>query len=638
VSLEAIDRSFTVLDALWASAAVIDPLGCIIHTNAAWATFSDLNGGQPSSNSIGVNYIDVCERSGARFVAHGLRSVLSNECSHFDVNYACPSPLEDRWFTLNAAPLEGGGALISHANITGQMLVDDRSQLTSDDDVLTGLPLLSSGLRLLDSALSETSETGVRVMVATIRLPHLPDLTLSHGRLARDEVLVQIAARIQRLMRTGDFLVRSGPGAFLMVARQLDDRNGEQLLEELGQIMEHPLQVGAHRLHAEAALEVVTSSAMSTGEALLQHRNDRARRSVRGPTSIATALQAARVFDAADPDDIHEAIVGSPLPMLVVSLPDQRVRAANRAAADLVGLTPHELVNRHAKDLLQPGDGSRTNLDLSALAAGALDSYRARRTLAGARGPVDAWIWVRAIPRRAGSMALLLVLPADHDDEFQLPMRALMGPLSVDLAAGTMDRSGTVVTISRANPGVLRIQRDGDFGERQLASHVHPHDQPLLNATLDRFRMGHHDVVIVLRIRHAHRGWVTSDCHLFATGDDDLGEPIGFVLAETTVGAPTTGRVAQLEQHLTRIAAEARAAGLASDASIHPSLRAAVDLERLTPRQREIVERLLAGQRVPTIAAALYVSRSTVRNHLAGVYRAFEVHSQADLIELLRTA
>lgn len=46
----------------------------------------------------------------------------------------------------------------------------------------------------------------------------------------------------------------------------------------------------------------------------------------------------------------------------------------------------------------------------------------------------------------------------------------------------------------------------------------------------------------------------------------------------------------------------------------------------------------MAGQRVPTIATALYVSRSTVRNHLAGVYRAFEVHSQADLIELLRTA
>ncbi len=634
----AVDRSFTALDALWPAVAVVDDQAVIVHTNTAWTTFSDLNGGHASSNACGVNYIDVCEQSGARFVAHGLRSVLSHECSHFDVNYASPSPLEDRWFMLNASPIDGGGALISHSNITGQMLVDDRSHLTSDDDMLTGLPLLSSGLLLLDSALSETSDTGIRVMVATIRLPQLPDLTLSHGRLARDEVLVQVAARAQRLLRSGDFLVRSGPGAFLLVARQVDDRDGDQLLEELGQVMEHPLQVGPHQLRSTAALEVVTSSAMSTGQALLQHRHDRGRGLTRGPIAIAPALQSERPPRPMDRDEIHEALVGSPLPMLVISLPDQRVRAANRAAAELLGLTADALVSRHAKDLLQPEDRSKSTVDLSALAAGALDSYRARRTLVGANGPVEAWIWVRAIPRRTGSMALVLVLPADHDDEFQLPMRALMGPLSVDLAAGTMDRSGTVVTIARANPGVLRIQRDGDFGTRHLAAHVHPQDQPLLNATLEQFRTGHHDVVIVVRIRHAHRGWVTSDCHLFATGDDDNGEPIGFVLAETTAGAPTTGRVAQLEQHLTRIAAEARAAGLASDPVMPPALRAAVDLDRLTPRQREIVERLLAGQRVPTIAAALYVSRSTVRNHLAGVYRAFEVHSQADLIELLRTA
>ena len=50
----------------------------------------------------------------------------------------------------------------------------------------------------------------------------------------------------------------------------------------------------------------------------------------------------------------------------------------------------------------------------------------------------------------------------------------------------------------------------------------------------------------------------------------------------------------------------------------------------------DIVNRLLDGARVTTIAAALYISPSTVRNHLSAVYRTARVHSQAELIELLR--
>jgi GGDEF domain-containing protein/DNA-binding CsgD family transcriptional regulator len=640
---------------MWACIAVLDQTGTIVDTNTAWNTFLKLNGGPPNASRLGVshdawaqfskemdeeanltargvNYIDLCDRSGAQFVAHGLRSVLSRECLHFDVNYACPSPIEDRWFVLEASQLAGGGAMVGHSNITAQILVEDRAQRAVDDDPLTGLPTLSSGLRMLEDTLAEASATGVRIMVATIRMPLLADITLSHGRLARDEVLIQIASRARRLMRSGDFLVRSGPAAFLLVARQVDHRDGDQLLEELGQILTPPLQVGPFEIATDASLEVVTSNAVSTVDALLQHRPSQAR--VRG---LIAARHDRFLLDESGSNDIGGTIVGSPLPMMVFSLPDQRVRAANRAAADLVGLAPAELTRRHAKDLMQTDNG-KTPLALASLSSGALDSYRARRTFLTAAGQIDVWIWVRAIPRRSGALALLLVLPTDHDDQFQLPTRALMGPLAVDLASGTMDDAGTIVTLSRSNAGVLRSQREGPIETRQLITHVHPHDQPRLSAALERFRADRHNIVIAVRIRHAHRGWVTSDCHLFATGDDNSGEPIGFVLAEATPDVPTSGRVAQLEQHLSRIASEARASGaVAADSSVsEPKPNA--DLGPLTPRQREIVERLLDGQRVPTIAAALYVSRSTVRNHLAGVYRTFDVHSQSDLLELLRSA
>jgi DNA-binding NarL/FixJ family response regulator len=60
-------------------------------------------------------------------------------------------------------------------------------------------------------------------------------------------------------------------------------------------------------------------------------------------------------------------------------------------------------------------------------------------------------------------------------------------------------------------------------------------------------------------------------------------------------------------------------------------------LDRLPPRQREIVAALLLGQRASDIGPLLFVSPSTVRSHLSAIFRAFGVHSQTELLALLRS-
>jgi DNA-binding CsgD family transcriptional regulator len=59
-------------------------------------------------------------------------------------------------------------------------------------------------------------------------------------------------------------------------------------------------------------------------------------------------------------------------------------------------------------------------------------------------------------------------------------------------------------------------------------------------------------------------------------------------------------------------------------------------LARLSTRELEIVTMLLAGDRVPAIAEALYLTQSTVRNHLSSVFQKLRVSSQQALIVLLR--
>jgi DNA-binding CsgD family transcriptional regulator len=60
--------------------------------------------------------------------------------------------------------------------------------------------------------------------------------------------------------------------------------------------------------------------------------------------------------------------------------------------------------------------------------------------------------------------------------------------------------------------------------------------------------------------------------------------------------------------------------------------------ELLTPREREILELLSTGLRAPSIATRLYLSQSTVRNHLSTAFKKMGVTSQAEFFELVAEA
>jgi DNA-binding NarL/FixJ family response regulator len=94
-------------------------------------------------------------------------------------------------------------------------------------------------------------------------------------------------------------------------------------------------------------------------------------------------------------------------------------------------------------------------------------------------------------------------------------------------------------------------------------------------------------------------------------------------------------RAGELEQHLWRIAAEVEASGILHRFNAVPGLRRLQEVHDLSPRQWEVLRRLLNGQRVPTISAELFLSQSTVRNHLTAIFERFGVHSQAELLARL---
>ena len=110
-----------VLDALSAEIAVLGGDGTVVAINRAWQQFA-LENAAPSAPgmqqiSLGSNYLLACQSGGALDALEGIRAVLDGRLPDFSLDYACHSPLEQRWFNMSVTPL-GEGVVIAHTNIS----------------------------------------------------------------------------------------------------------------------------------------------------------------------------------------------------------------------------------------------------------------------------------------------------------------------------------------------------------------------------------------------------------------------------------------------------------------------------------------------------------------------------------------
>ena len=128
------ERQSAILNALPAHICLLCRGGNILDVNATWRQFAIENNFNGVNFGIGSNYLEVCESAtGDRFVeaeqtAKGIRSVLSGKSNHFELEYACHSPQEKRWFRLTVTPLQENvseGVVVMHVSITERKLAEE---------------------------------------------------------------------------------------------------------------------------------------------------------------------------------------------------------------------------------------------------------------------------------------------------------------------------------------------------------------------------------------------------------------------------------------------------------------------------------------------------------------------------------
>ena len=165
------------LDALPVNVSVIDDEGTIVQTNRAWREFGRRNDIQTAADTIGTNYLDVCEQSStetATETRRGLAELLAGRRDAFQLEYPCHSPVEQRWFLLVAVPVTIDGrrhAVVAHSNVTEYKLAARRRERELAH--LEALTDLSAAIRAVTHAVidqssrAEINETVCSALVET---------------------------------------------------------------------------------------------------------------------------------------------------------------------------------------------------------------------------------------------------------------------------------------------------------------------------------------------------------------------------------------------------------------------------------------------------------------------------------------
>jgi DNA-binding CsgD family transcriptional regulator len=318
-----------------------------------------------------------------------------------------------------------------------------------------------------------------------------------------------------------------------------------------------------------------------------------------------------------------EVVSKSALMALVVELPSERILAASKSAVELLSRVADPVVGRTVTEFMTD---QTTGADL--LLTGRVNGYQTTRTLPTDSGDVSVQLWVRGVAGEGSPYAISVLWPGGGQSETLLP--DLEGE-DLPVAVGCSDADLVVDRICDDISALTQRPATETLG-RSLLRLVEPEDTAaLMFGVAETIRSGSGTSV---RVRVARADGEPLWCQILLT---PLVPPptLAFTIVPDRDEDDLAGGAESAERVLWRLGSGMEATAVSRHLAVAEPVGAG-HLQRLTTRELDIVGRLMAGDRVPAIAGALFLSQSTVRNHLSAVFRKLKVSSQQELVDLLR--
>jgi diguanylate cyclase (GGDEF)-like protein/PAS domain S-box-containing protein len=202
------------------------------------------------------------------------------------------APRHEEWQVL--ALHDGRGRLVEHQavghDITEQRRIEERVRHLAEIDLLTGLPNRRLLSQRLGEALVLAGESGRGVALLCLDLDDFKSVNDTLGLAAGDELLRQVAARLQAVAGEGVTVARLGSDEFVLLQGEAEGRaQALALARRVVRALQRPVQVFSHGLHVSASIGVAVApeDASTSAELLRQadlalwHAKRDGRRSVR---------------------------------------------------------------------------------------------------------------------------------------------------------------------------------------------------------------------------------------------------------------------------------------------------------------------------------------------------------------------
>ncbi|MCU1483781.1 MAG: Response regulator containing a CheY-like receiver domain and an DNA-binding domain [Actinomycetia bacterium] len=320
-------------------------------------------------------------------------------------------------------------------------------------------------------------------------------------------------------------------------------------------------------------------------------------------------------------------------PCLLVALPSGRVTAVSEAVKPMLGLDSDLVVDRPVASIMR---GLWRSDAMRLLLAEAQTGFASASTVRDGGGQlVDCTVSVRMV--RTGRRWVFIVIDPSGASGGGTLLRLTD---DLDVVAGIGDGDGNIAEVS-ANISSLLGYDSATLVRMTVAGLIHADDFPNFYAAGAAATTTGNPASLRLRWRHLDGSWVPLRLFLVPLREGPKAR-FSFVLVpdglDLPPGGPTIGgaRLEEVELRLRRIALEIAALGISDVLGAGMAPESTLLLGQLSPKRQEIVARLQAGERVPTIAEEMFLSQSTIRNHLSATFRHFGVTSQEELVRLLR--
>ena len=316
-----------------------------------------------------------------------------------------------------------------------------------------------------------------------------------------------------------------------------------------------------------------------------------------------------------------------PFPALVLEVPSERIVAASPAATTLLDPAGGMIVGH----LLEEFTGDRPMPGPDLFAGGRLNGFETFRTLRRAEGTdLKVRMWIRSFDHEPATDFVVVIIAADG---------ARTG--------GKSSWRHAPAVIGTANSKLLIERVSGDaedlFGRvvtdvlgDSLLSLVAPADVAACLAALSEAAASQRGITLYLNVRTVGtEAAIRCEVLLLPLQPSPS---CAFVFLPTSTGRAEAQLSGTLSDILLRLGHGAEIAQLARGVFGGISEASLPGLSRVTTRELEIVTLLLDGERAPAIATKLFLSQSTVRNHLGSVFAKLGVTSQQELLDAIRKA